>query len=328
MTALKTLLNYSAEIVPGRKKEAFAAAGASSGDLYRVDPKKIRVREGYNPRIETAAWKAGIVELAQSMYVNGYFQDKPLGVVVAVENGEEILYLEDGNRRHAAVIHAIDVLGAPIKVVPVVPKDRSLNDRDRLVHLAQSNTGEKFTTAELAIFAKRFKAMGDSDEEVAQALNVSLVYARQLLTLAGAPMKIWNWVVDETISATHAIETLRKHKEKAVEVIETALKSKKEKAKGKDSGEGDPNEVEASAKKTKVTAKDSPEAKLLSAQKRNGPKLFALVDALLKDPKVKAEDLRSHYKPIDTLLFEVMGAADTKPTSTVGDAEEPEDGNE
>lgn len=322
MSNIKTLLNFNSDIVPGRKKEAFSAAGASSGDLYRVDPKKIKTRPGYNPRIETKAWKDGIIELAQSMFTNGFFQHKPLSVVVAVEEGEEVLYLEDGHRRHAAVIYAIDVLGAPIKGVPVVPLDRSLNTRDRLVQLAQANTGEKFTTAELAIFAKRFKAMGDSDEEVAAGLGVSQVYAKQLLTLAGAPTKIWNWVIDETISATHAIETMRKHKEKAVEVLEAALKAKKEKAKGEKAG-GDPNEVEAS-KKTKVTAKDDPEAKRLSAQKRNGPKLFKLVDAMLKDPKVKAEDLGDHYKGLDTLLFEVLGDPSDKPVSTVGDAEEPD----
>ena len=94
------------------------ASGRS--DLYRLDPKIIQIKEGWNSREATdPANSSHIAELANSIREVGV--KKPL--VCYMEN--DIVYVTDGHCRLQAVMHLIEE-GVEIKTVPVMVEDRYL----------------------------------------------------------------------------------------------------------------------------------------------------------------------------------------------------------
>jgi ParB family chromosome partitioning protein len=111
--------------------------------------------------------------------------------------------LQDGHRRHAAVLRAIEK-GAPIKTVPVVLKERSDNAVDLTLALLHSNEGEPFSTYEKAVLAKRLKKMGWENKQIAEEFRCTAAFVGQLLTMAGAPQAIAELVQNGNLSATEA----------------------------------------------------------------------------------------------------------------------------
>lgn len=284
---LKSIEDFNTELTPGNVKKAMASLGNSSGDLWNVKPQDVKILTGLNPRIRTPKYAAKIRWLADQMKTCGYFPDKPLCGFVAVEDGEQVLYLQDGHGRLEAVLLAISE-GAHIKTVPFVQKDRSNDAKDLTIALITANEGESFSAMEKAILVKRMRLFGSSDGEIAQTMRVSPAYVGQLATLAGAPKKIRDLVINEEISATNAIEAIRKHGDKAAEVLSGALDNAK------------------ASGKTKASAKDDAASATAARQKKHGPELYAMVIALLEHSEtVVPESMR---KDLDSLLFKIEDA--------------------
>ncbi len=87
-------------------------------DLYKLDPKLIQIKEGWNSREATDPQNAShIAELAASIKEVGV--KKPL--VCYMEN--DIVYVTDGHCRLQAVMHLIEQ-GVEIKTVPVIVEDK------------------------------------------------------------------------------------------------------------------------------------------------------------------------------------------------------------
>lgn len=281
---LQTLEDFNLELTPGSVKKAMSELGASSGDLWKTRPQDIKVLPGFNPRIRTAKLDAKIRWLADQMKEFGFYPDKPLAGYVAVENGSNVLYLQDGHGRLEAALLAISE-GADINTVPFLAKDRSSDAKDLTVALVASNEGEPFTPMEKSILVKRFRVFGSSDTEIAKAMRCSPAYVGQLATLAGAPMRIKNMVIAEQVSATNAIEAIRKHGDKAADVLSAALEK-----------------AQASGK-TKASAKDDATSALTSRQKKYGPSLYSAVIALLEHSETVIPT--ALQKDLDDLLFRI-----------------------
>lgn len=284
---LKALEDFNTELTPGNVKKAMSALGNSSGDLWNVKPEDIKILAGLNPRLRTAKYAAKIRWLADQMKAFGYYSDKPLCGYVAVEDGAQVLYLQDGHGRLEAVLLAISE-GAPIKTVPFVQKDRSNDAKDLTIALIASNEGESFSAMEKAILVKRMRAFGSSDAEIAQAMRCSPAYVGQLATLAGAPKKIKDLVIEETISATNAIEAMRKHGDKAFEMLSGAVENAKAKGKGKASAKDSvPDEAAA------ATAR----------QKKFGPALYALIVQIVEHKGTTVPE--EFQNDLDSMLFRI-----------------------
>lgn len=281
---LQTLEDFNLELTPGSVKKAMSELGASSGDLWKTRPQDIKVLPGFNPRIRTAKLEAKVRWLADQMKEFGFYPDKPLAGYVAVENGANVLYLQDGHGRLEAVLLAT-AEGADIKTVPFLAKDRSSDAKDLTVALVASNEGESFTPMEKSILVKRFRAFGSTDVEIAKAMRCSPAYVGQLATLAGAPMRIKNMVIAEQVSATNAIEAIRKHGDNASDVLSAALEK-----------------AQASGK-SKASAKDDTGSALKARQKKHGPALYEMVIALLEHSETSIPE--SMQKDLDSLLFRI-----------------------
>jgi ParB family transcriptional regulator, chromosome partitioning protein len=258
----KTIDTFNTEFTAGNIKTAMSQAGASSSDLWKVPVTQIRTLDGHNLRIPGPGREAHVAYLTASILANGFYSDKPLSGYVAQEDGNPVIYLLDGGCRYSAVLEAIKQ-GAPIETVPVVIKDRSSSMEDLTIALLTSNEGKQFTALEKALGAKRLKGFGKSDVEIAAVLNCTAGYVGQLLTLAGAPLKIRQMVQSGEVAATLALDAMKKHGEGAADVLGKATGRAKEQGKGK-----------ASAKHLAA-----PDASKL--HRKHGPALFDIVGRYL-----------------------------------------------
>lgn len=285
---VESLVNFNQELVPGGSvKGLMKSLDGKSRDLWFVKPGDIHVMPGLNPRVHDQAYQEGLQELAEDMVENGYYTDKPLTGFIATMDGKDQIVLGDGHRRFAAAQLAIK-MGAPLEYLPLVLKDKSEMSMESLTKsLLHSNEGVPFTVFEKAVIAKRFKSYGWDDTKIAKELRVTPAFVGQLHTLSSSPMEIQRMVKEGTISATHAIETVKQHGEKAEEILTAAVVKAKAKGKGK------------------ATAKDTDSAARTRRAKSLGPKFYAAVVLLFADrPTMQVID-RTVYEELDALVTQV-----------------------
>jgi ParB family chromosome partitioning protein len=218
----KAIQKFDTELTSGNVKAAMAAATAKSRDLWQVPIEHIHVVDGFNPRIHDAAYDAHIEDIAQSIYDNGFYQDKPLAGYVATVGDTQVIYVTEGSSRLAAARRAV-AMGASITTLPVAVKDRSTSMEDLTIALVKGNNGKPFTPFELSIIAKRLVSYGRTKSEVAKILSVVPNYVDDLLTIAGAPSQIREWVQSGRLAVSLAVSTLNKYGDKAKEQLAKAL---------------------------------------------------------------------------------------------------------
>ena len=258
--------DFTRELTPGNTKAAMKAVGAASSDLWKVVPDQLRTLDGFNARIKNDAYAARVRWIADSIKANGFYPDKPLTGFVALEDGEEVIYVTGGHRRHEGVLLAIEE-GADVPTVPVVIKPRGTSMEDLTVDLVVGNEGEPLTTYEQAVVCKRLAGFGWESKEIARRLGYSTAqYVDGLLSLASAPLAVRRMVMESVISATMAIEAIKKHGDKAGDVLLAAMVK---------SGTG------------RVTAKHMPQAEFKKALKKQAEPMHNMLTSLMDDPGYK-----------------------------------------
>ena len=224
--------NPNIQLVAGSIKGAMRLAGASSRDLWYVPREGLRILEGFNVRIHNEAYFAHIRFLANSMKMEGFKPSSPLsGYVVNDESGGYII-INDGHCRMAAYDLAVSE-GCELGMLPVVVSTKARDIEDLTVALATSNTGKPLEPLEKASVCKRLVLYGWTEEDIAQRLQISLNYVRELLTLIGAPREVRDMVASEAVSATTAIQALKLHGANALQVLSKGLATAQRQGKSK-----------------------------------------------------------------------------------------------
>lgn len=213
----------------GSVKNTMKAVGAGSSDLWNVPVAAVKVLPGFNVRTRNATYAAHIAALGESILANGYYRDRPLSGYVASDGS---VYVTDGHSRLEAIAYANE-RGASIESVPVVTKPAGTSVEDLTVGLVMSNSGKPLAPIEKAEVVKRLLSYGMAEETIAKRLGVTAGYVKDLLMLAGAPKAIRKLVEDDAISAANAVAMMKKHGDKALEVIEAALGAAAEKGETK-----------------------------------------------------------------------------------------------
>lgn len=174
-----------------------------STDLFKVDPHKIVIQDGWNPRscIDANA----LEELKASMRDNGFYPDKPL----LLHRKADQLILISGHRRLRAVLGLIDE-GVPFIAVPAV-LDQSGDDGDLLARaLAANQNGVPLEPLDEAAGFKRLTGYGWEPKRIAEKVGRSLSHVYGRLKLLEAEPEVMQAVETKTITTTDAVRVVRR----------------------------------------------------------------------------------------------------------------------
>jgi ParB family transcriptional regulator, chromosome partitioning protein len=227
--------------IAGNVKAAMTAAGARSGDLWMIDPRNLKVAEGFNVRDHDEAYEARVAWLTNEIQQKGFMRTAPLAGYAVRVGDENVVYITAGHRRLEATLRAI-ASGTPIERIPVITHPSGTKPADLVAMLHTENNSDPLKPNEIAKLCERLQAYGLDNDEIAKRLGFTPQYIKQLFDLAATPDPVRKMVAEGKVSASLAVKTVKAQGKKAQEVLETAL-------------------ADATADgKTKVTAKRIPKA--------------------------------------------------------------------
>lgn len=211
------------ELVRGSTSKAMKNIGASRGvDVYKVDPNKLRIWEGFNPRFDTPEYLEHIASIEASIEQDGYYQDQPLAGFVSKEDDQDVIVIINGHTRARAVQNLI-ARGHTIETVPVIIKPVGTDMEALTIALKKSNDGKPLSPIGLAIVVKRLMALGNDEVTTAKKLGITRVYVSDLLLLAQADAQVRDLVITGKITATLAIQELKANPETVTERLMQAV---------------------------------------------------------------------------------------------------------
>lgn len=225
--AIKTMQVPGIDLMPGDSKKAMAKSGAkSSQSVWMVPINEIHVIENFNVRCENDKNTTFLTHLVESIENEGFHQDKPLSGTVKQVDGEDRVYIYDGHTRLKAAKIA-QSKGLPLDHLPVVI-NKSLNIIDLNVNLIRSNSGLPLSPYEEALVVKRLHGLGLNQQDIVKRTGLPKNKISDFLSyLLPSPPSIHNWVINEDVSASFAIEMIKKYGAASVERIEKAIEKAK-----------------------------------------------------------------------------------------------------
>jgi len=182
-------------------------------DIYKIDPRVIQIKDGWNSReASDPANATHVAELASSIKEIGV--KKPL--VCYMEN--DVAYVSDGHCRLQAVMHLIEQ-GVEIKTVPVMVEDRHSNEADRIFSQIVHNSGKQLTSLEQAKVFKRLLDLGWKQKDIASKAGMTGGRVSQLLELLILPVILQKYIIEGKASATMVLNVYKKHNQNVDETI-------------------------------------------------------------------------------------------------------------
>lgn len=283
--------DFTKTLVPGSIKGAMKSVEAGSRDLWQIEPRRLRVIEGFNPRVMSTEYMAHIRTIADSIKSEGFYQDQPLAGYVAMEDGVPVVYIYSGHTRLLGTLLAMDE-GADIARLPVVVSQAGLSMEDMTVALIRGNGGKPLTYYESAIVCKRLVKYGFTEDEISVRTGITVPLVRNRLALMAAPLKLRDMVANDAMSATLAIELINKHGDKALEMADEA------KARADESG------------KSKVRKAQTIASPRLKFVKKSASKLYDAASSVKRDPGFAS--LSAEVRELlEGLLDEIDGKEET-----------------
>ena len=184
-------------------------------DLLQVDPRKVKVQEGYNVRTFDAENDDEDRFLKESIRSSG------VRTPLTVRAEGESLIVVAGHRRLAACLSLIGE-GVEILTVPCMPEIRGTSVADRDLDLLVSNGSKQLTPMQKAIPMKRLIGHGWTEQQISERSGLKLKEVNDLLDLLGADEQITTMVDQGTLTPSVAAKTIKTQGAKAVEVIKEA----------------------------------------------------------------------------------------------------------
>jgi len=191
-------------------------------DLFKIDPRKIVIKQGWNPRKNF-----DIEDLKASIKSNGFYLDKPL---LLNRRGTELI-LVDGERRLRATLALIDE-GEPIVAVPAV-LEVSQNAGVLLARaLAANQNSQPLEPLEEAQAFQRLTGYGWTVASIAAQMGKSASYVYGRLKLLEAADEVLEAAKDGSITTSDAVrvvETANRENVPQKEVLERKKTERQEK---------------------------------------------------------------------------------------------------
>ena len=170
-----------------------------------VNPYTLKIKEGWNVRnLDTPSNRARIYSLARSIAIRGV----TVPISVHLENGS--FFVTDGHCRLMAAFHAINVLGAQIRLVPITEESKHSSLADRLATQGIRNSGKALEPLEMAELCHRLLGYGWTEQQMADSFTYTRGRIMQLLELrAGATPQIKEMISKGQITPSFAGRVIR-----------------------------------------------------------------------------------------------------------------------
>lgn len=300
VSQVEQFLSFEGEISSITQKTLLQSIAHAQGEMVKVDIDKIRIKEGFNPRIKNADYYAHIRSLADSILSEGFYVSKPLAGMGGYENKRPVIYITDGGCRFEALKLAISE-GAEIDWVPVVLKSTATTLEDLTVALVRSNEGKQFSPIELSVAIKRLSNYGWGIPKIAAKLGFTTTYIQQLLQIAGAPVLIRQMIESGEVPVAVALSTMNSHGDDASAVLKDVVETAK-----------------ANGSKG-ITKRNLPEQIYKRAVTKVTPSMISAIERVKSDPSYGAlsDDLRG-------MLEDIIAKLDAAKPVQVADADKTE----
>ncbi|MEW5724145.1 MAG: ParB/RepB/Spo0J family partition protein [Thermodesulfobacteriota bacterium] len=168
-------------------------------DYYAVDPHRIIVQGGWNPRTDFS----GEEDLMASIVENG------VQVPLRVRRGQdESIILIDGERRLRAVLRAISE-GHEIQSVPCIFERPGISDIEAMFLSLITNQGKPLDPAEEASAFQRLLNWGLTIKAIATRIGKSEAFVGQRLTLVDASPEVKAAIKDGEIGIVQGVNIVK-----------------------------------------------------------------------------------------------------------------------
>lgn len=231
-------------------KHGIAGIAEGRTDLFRMDPKNIVVREGWNSRdfddpenqAHVEALAASISEVGVKEPLSGYLED-------------DKFVLTNGESRYRAVMLLLS-RGVEVKTVPVMPEPRHASEADHIASQFIRNSGRPFTPMENAKLFTRLLDLGWTEKDISSRTGMTIERVQQIAKLNAVPESVKHYVRKGSISPT-LVQRIQAKAKNAAEI-----EAQVEEAIATATAEG----------KTKATPRHAPTAKPKALQADTGPR--------------------------------------------------------
>jgi len=181
-----------------KTKDLEAVVGRS--DLLKIDPKEIKIQDGWNPRAEFG----DIQTLANDIKENG------LLVPIRIKRVGDDLVVVDGERRMRAVKLLLEQ-GVEIKAVPAMLISGK-GDSELMFEALSTNTGKPLTFSEEAEAFRRLVAWGVTQSDIARRIGRDPAYVSARMTFVNnATPEVKQAVAENKISKSTAMAIANKN---------------------------------------------------------------------------------------------------------------------
>lgn len=208
-------------------KTGIAALAEGRTDLFRMDPRKIVVKEGWNSRdFDLPENKEHVAHLARSIQEVGV--KEPL--TGYLNDGEFVL--TNGESRLRAVMSLIEQ-GVDVKTVPVQPEPRHASEADHLASQIIRNSGKPFTPIENAKVYAKLMDLGWTAKEIAEKTGMTPERVNQIAKLNTVTPKVRKHIQKGEITSTLVQRIQSKAKDAKEVETKVVAAIKKAKTEGK-----------------------------------------------------------------------------------------------
>lgn len=213
---------------PNSFKQMIADKTVKRADAMKVRIEDIHEEPGFNLRREGEDLQASIDALAAHIQAGGMVP--PLEVRPRDAGG---VFVVDGHRRRRAYLQIADeIRDATGEVwIPVVAFVG--NDAERVARIMTSAEGRSLSSLEIADGYRRLAGFGWSADDIARKVGKTRQHVDQLLILSNANADVQAMVSRGEVSATSAIDAVRKHGEAAGAKLDAAVTDAKAQGKKK-----------------------------------------------------------------------------------------------
>lgn len=215
------------KIFPSFKAQAAnkEETGVSKDDMFKIPIDSLLEEEGFNPRDYNDPEVEAQIEAFAKAYDAGQFVP-PLVVRIDPSTGEFLIV--EGHQRVRGAKRS-RARGGDIERLTCVPFRGNNIDRHYVKHTSQN--GLKFKPVAAGRDYISFLNMGQTVADIAKGVQKDVPYVESLILLGEATPDVHDFVNRGVVSATVAIDLLRKHGEKTGEILRA--KYAEVKAKGK-----------------------------------------------------------------------------------------------